>query len=151
MRKLYYNLLWVSELRWFKTGTSVSVRSLRLIGCRCEPLHLSPCCFSLRLHWPHHLLTQRRVEQRLIPLCSSFMPVWTIQRRWGYFIDALYLMWQFTIVLETPAAAMGAFGVIIGILQYAGLCIQLNAALNVGHSEVDNHISGNGKFLCSCL
>ncbi|XP_053172322.1 V-set and transmembrane domain-containing protein 2-like protein [Scomber japonicus] len=41
---------------------------------------------------------------------------------------------------------MGAFGVIIGILHYAGLYIQLNAALNVGHSEVDNHISGNALF-----
>lgn len=37
---------------------------------------------------------------------------------------------------------MRAFGVIIGILQYAGLYIQLN----VGHGEVDNHISGNGKL-----
>ncbi|KAM9362389.1 LOW QUALITY PROTEIN: V-set and transmembrane domain-containing protein 2-like protein [Symphorus nematophorus] len=41
---------------------------------------------------------------------------------------------------------MGAFGVIIGILQYAGLYIQLTAALNVGHGEVDNHISGNALF-----
>ncbi|XP_070759483.1 V-set and transmembrane domain-containing protein 2-like protein [Enoplosus armatus] len=41
---------------------------------------------------------------------------------------------------------MGAFGVIIGILHYAGLYIQLNAALNVGHGEVDNHISGNALF-----
>ncbi|CAK6958198.1 V-set and transmembrane domain-containing protein 2-like protein [Scomber scombrus] len=41
---------------------------------------------------------------------------------------------------------MRAFGVIIGFLHYAGLYIQLNAALNVGHSEVDNHISGNALF-----
>ncbi|XP_044036619.1 V-set and transmembrane domain-containing protein 2-like protein [Siniperca chuatsi] len=41
---------------------------------------------------------------------------------------------------------MGAFGVIVGILQYAGLYIQLNAALNAGHGEVDNHISGNALF-----
>ncbi|KAL7407880.1 hypothetical protein ABVT39_015037 [Epinephelus coioides] len=41
---------------------------------------------------------------------------------------------------------MGAFGVIIGILQYVGLYIQLNAALNAGHGEVDNHISGNALF-----
>ncbi|XP_022601196.1 V-set and transmembrane domain-containing protein 2-like protein [Seriola dumerili] len=41
---------------------------------------------------------------------------------------------------------MGAFGVLVGILQYAGLYIQLNAALNVGHGEVDNHISGNALF-----
>ncbi|XP_070815143.1 V-set and transmembrane domain-containing protein 2-like protein [Chaetodon trifascialis] len=41
---------------------------------------------------------------------------------------------------------MGAFGVIIGILQYAGLYIQLTAALTVGHGEVDNHISGNAFF-----
>ncbi|KAM8756579.1 V-set and transmembrane domain-containing protein 2-like protein [Acanthopagrus schlegelii] len=41
---------------------------------------------------------------------------------------------------------MGAFGVIIGILQYAGLYIQLNAAFDVGHGEVDNHISGNALF-----
>lgn len=39
---------------------------------------------------------------------------------------------------------MGAFGVIMGILQYAGLYIQLNAALTDG--EVDNHISGNALF-----
>ncbi|XP_033938196.1 V-set and transmembrane domain-containing protein 2-like protein [Pseudochaenichthys georgianus] len=41
---------------------------------------------------------------------------------------------------------MRVFGVIIGILQYVGLYIQLNAALNVGHGEVDNHISGNDLF-----
>ncbi|XP_030585940.1 V-set and transmembrane domain-containing protein 2-like protein [Archocentrus centrarchus] len=41
---------------------------------------------------------------------------------------------------------MGAFGVIMGLLQYAGLYIQLNAALNDGHGEVDNHISGNALF-----
>ncbi|KAM9859173.1 V-set and transmembrane domain-containing protein 2-like protein [Aulostomus maculatus] len=39
---------------------------------------------------------------------------------------------------------MAAFGVIIGILQYAGLYIQLNAALTVG--VVDNHVSGNALF-----
>lgn len=49
-------------------------------------------------------------------------------------------------MLETPAEAMGAFGVVIGILHYAGLYVQLNAALNVGHGEVDNHITGNGKL-----
>ena len=43
---------------------------------------------------------------------------------------------------------MGAFGVIIGILHYMGLYIQLNAAFKtVGHGEIDNHVSGNGKFL----
>ncbi|XP_038553859.1 V-set and transmembrane domain-containing protein 2-like protein [Micropterus salmoides] len=41
---------------------------------------------------------------------------------------------------------MGAFGVMIGILQYVGLYIQLNAALNVAHGEVDNHVSGNALF-----
>ncbi|XP_074485656.1 V-set and transmembrane domain-containing protein 2-like protein [Sebastes fasciatus] len=41
---------------------------------------------------------------------------------------------------------MGAFGVVTRILQYVGLYIQLNAALNVGHGEVDNHISGNALF-----
>nr|XP_033481781.1 V-set and transmembrane domain-containing protein 2-like protein [Epinephelus lanceolatus] len=41
---------------------------------------------------------------------------------------------------------MGAFGVITGILHYVGLYIQLNAALNAGHGEVDNHISGNALF-----
>ncbi|XP_028262596.1 V-set and transmembrane domain-containing protein 2-like protein [Parambassis ranga] len=41
---------------------------------------------------------------------------------------------------------MGAFGVIMGILQYAGLYIQLNAALNEGRGEADNHISGNALF-----
>lgn len=34
----------------------------------------------------------------------------------------------------------------MGILQYAGLYIQLNAAFDVGHGEVDNHISGNGEL-----
>lgn len=34
----------------------------------------------------------------------------------------------------------------MGILQYAGLYIQLNAALNVGHDEVDNLVSGNALF-----
>lgn len=46
---------------------------------------------------------------------------------------------------------MGALGVIIGILQYAGLYIQLNAAVDVGHGEVDNHISGNGELFSSCV
>lgn len=44
---------------------------------------------------------------------------------------------------ETAADAMGAFGVFVGILQYVGLYIQLNAA---GGGELDNHISGNGKL-----
>ncbi|KAM9409559.1 V-set and transmembrane domain-containing protein 2-like protein [Pholidichthys leucotaenia] len=37
---------------------------------------------------------------------------------------------------------MGAFGLLLGILPYAGLYIQLNDA----HGEVDNHISGNALF-----
>ncbi|XP_034543782.1 V-set and transmembrane domain-containing protein 2-like protein [Notolabrus celidotus] len=41
---------------------------------------------------------------------------------------------------------MGAFGVIAWILQYAGLYVQLNAALISEHGEVDNHISGNAVF-----
>lgn len=41
---------------------------------------------------------------------------------------------------------MRAFGLIIGILQYAGLYVQLNAGLRDGYVKVDNHISGNGKF-----
>ncbi|XP_041836696.1 V-set and transmembrane domain-containing protein 2-like protein [Melanotaenia boesemani] len=41
---------------------------------------------------------------------------------------------------------MGTFGVIIGILQYAGLYVQLNAALEDGYLEVDNHVSGNALF-----
>lgn len=41
---------------------------------------------------------------------------------------------------------MGAFGVVLRILQYAGVYIQLSVALNVGYGEVDNHISGNGKL-----
>ncbi|XP_060898116.1 V-set and transmembrane domain-containing protein 2-like protein isoform X1 [Labrus mixtus] len=41
---------------------------------------------------------------------------------------------------------MGAIGVILRILQYAGLYVQLNAALIVGHGDVDNHISGNALF-----
>lgn len=49
-------------------------------------------------------------------------------------------------MIEIPAEAMGAFGVMIGILQYVGLYIQLNAALNVAHGEVDNHVSGNGEL-----
>lgn len=46
---------------------------------------------------------------------------------------------------------MGAFGVMMGILQYAGLYIQLNAALNEGRGEADNHISGNGELLFACV
>ncbi|XP_037347096.1 V-set and transmembrane domain-containing protein 2-like protein [Pungitius pungitius] len=41
---------------------------------------------------------------------------------------------------------MAAFGVMIRILQYAGLYFQLNAALNVEQGEVDNGISGNALF-----
>ncbi|KAM7006414.1 V-set and transmembrane domain-containing protein 2-like protein [Tautogolabrus adspersus] len=41
---------------------------------------------------------------------------------------------------------MGAFGLILRILQYAGLYVQLNAALIVGHGDVDNHVSGNALF-----
>ncbi|XP_039971610.1 V-set and transmembrane domain-containing protein 2-like protein [Xiphias gladius] len=41
---------------------------------------------------------------------------------------------------------MGAFGVLVGIVQYAGLYIQLNAALDVGHGEVDHGFSGNALF-----
>ncbi|XP_029007425.1 V-set and transmembrane domain-containing protein 2-like protein [Betta splendens] len=41
---------------------------------------------------------------------------------------------------------MGASGVLIRILQYAGLYVQLSAALNVGHGEADNHVSGNALF-----
>ncbi|KAM6947333.1 V-set and transmembrane domain-containing protein 2-like protein [Lycodopsis pacificus] len=41
---------------------------------------------------------------------------------------------------------MGAFSAMIRILQYVGLYIQLNAALNVGQGEVDNRISGNALF-----
>ncbi|KAM6927418.1 V-set and transmembrane domain-containing protein 2-like protein [Xenentodon cancila] len=41
---------------------------------------------------------------------------------------------------------MEAFGVIMRILQYAGLCLQLNAALNHGYKEMDNRISGNARF-----
>lgn len=37
---------------------------------------------------------------------------------------------------------MGAFSLVLGILQYAGLYVQFNGALNVG--EADNHISGHG-------
>ncbi|XP_074531597.1 V-set and transmembrane domain-containing protein 2-like protein [Halichoeres trimaculatus] len=41
---------------------------------------------------------------------------------------------------------MGALGVVTWILQYAGLYVQLNAALIVEHGEVNNHISGNALF-----
>nr|XP_043880406.1 V-set and transmembrane domain-containing protein 2-like protein [Solea senegalensis] len=41
---------------------------------------------------------------------------------------------------------MGTFGVLVGILHYAGLYLQLNAAVNVGHNKVDNHVSGNALF-----
>lgn len=46
---------------------------------------------------------------------------------------------------------MGAFGVMIRILQYVGLYFQLNAALNVKQGEVDNGISGNGKLVYVCV
>lgn len=42
---------------------------------------------------------------------------------------------------------MEAFGAIIRILQYAGLYLQLNSAVNDGYGEMDNHISGNGKLM----
>ncbi|XP_029989267.1 V-set and transmembrane domain-containing protein 2-like protein [Sphaeramia orbicularis] len=41
---------------------------------------------------------------------------------------------------------MGAFGILIGILHYVGLYVQVNASLNGGRGEVDNHISGNALF-----
>ncbi|RVE72460.1 hypothetical protein OJAV_G00040140 [Oryzias javanicus] len=41
---------------------------------------------------------------------------------------------------------MGALGAIVGILKYAGLYLQLNAALSHGYSEVDNRVSGNAVF-----
>lgn len=41
---------------------------------------------------------------------------------------------------------MGAFGLIMRILQYAGLYVQLNAGLRDGYVKVDNRISGNGTF-----
>lgn len=44
---------------------------------------------------------------------------------------------------------MGAFSLVLGILQYAGLYVQLNAAVNVG--EADNHISGHGELVWFCV
>ncbi|XP_061114709.1 V-set and transmembrane domain-containing protein 2-like protein [Conger conger] len=42
---------------------------------------------------------------------------------------------------------MGAFGVLIGILHYTGLYIQLSTSSRQGgHTEVENHISGNALF-----
>ncbi|XP_028853194.1 V-set and transmembrane domain-containing protein 2-like protein [Denticeps clupeoides] len=42
---------------------------------------------------------------------------------------------------------MGAFGVLLGILHYAGLYVQVGAASRpAGDAEVDNHISGNALF-----
>ncbi|XP_043977579.1 V-set and transmembrane domain-containing protein 2-like protein [Gambusia affinis] len=41
---------------------------------------------------------------------------------------------------------MGAFGLIVRILQYAGLYVQLNAGLRDGYVKVDNRISGNALF-----
>ncbi|XP_008318461.1 V-set and transmembrane domain-containing protein 2-like protein [Cynoglossus semilaevis] len=41
---------------------------------------------------------------------------------------------------------MGRLGVVVGILHYAGLYVQLNAALISGHNNVDNHVSGNALF-----
>nr|XP_057910235.1 V-set and transmembrane domain-containing protein 2-like protein [Doryrhamphus excisus] len=35
---------------------------------------------------------------------------------------------------------------IAGLLHYVGLYVQLNAALIVGHAELDNHLSGNALF-----
>lgn len=46
----------------------------------------------------------------------------------------------------TSTERMGSFGAIFGILQYMGLCIQLNAAVLVGHGELDNHVYGNALF-----
>lgn len=44
---------------------------------------------------------------------------------------------------------MGAFSLVFGILQYAGLYLQLNAAVNV--KEADNHISGHGEGVSFCF
>ncbi|XP_060926593.1 V-set and transmembrane domain-containing protein 2-like protein [Limanda limanda] len=41
---------------------------------------------------------------------------------------------------------MASFGVILGMLQYAGLYLQLNAAVKVAHAEVDKHVSGHALF-----
>ncbi|XP_036387827.1 V-set and transmembrane domain-containing protein 2-like protein [Megalops cyprinoides] len=42
---------------------------------------------------------------------------------------------------------MGTFGVLVGILHYAGLYIQLSASSRQGgHAEVENRISGNALF-----
>ena len=84
------------------SDANVSARSLRLIDSQCEPLHLSPRWFSLRLRWPHHLLPQSPVVEQqqqqqhisLSPPAPSFMSVRAAQRRRGYFTDALQLMWQ---------------------------------------------------------
>uniref|UniRef100_A0A3B3WHU5 Ig-like domain-containing protein n=1 Tax=Poecilia mexicana TaxID=48701 RepID=A0A3B3WHU5_9TELE len=41
---------------------------------------------------------------------------------------------------------MGAFGLMMRILQYAGLYVQLNAGLRDGYVKVDNRVSGNALF-----
>nr|XP_019941922.1 PREDICTED: V-set and transmembrane domain-containing protein 2-like protein [Paralichthys olivaceus] len=41
---------------------------------------------------------------------------------------------------------MGSFGLILGMLHYAGLYLQLNAAVKVTHAEADNHVSGHALF-----
>ncbi|XP_059925793.1 V-set and transmembrane domain-containing protein 2-like protein [Gadus macrocephalus] len=42
---------------------------------------------------------------------------------------------------------MGAFGVMIGMLHYAGLYVQINTAFKtVGFGEVDNYLTGNAIF-----
>lgn len=34
----------------------------------------------------------------------------------------------------------------MGLVHYVGLYVQLNAAFSKEHGELDNHLSGNGKF-----
>ena len=47
---------------------------------------------------------------------------------------------------------MGAFGVMIGMLHYAGLYVQINSAFKtVGFGEVDNYLTGNGNLYTPSL
>ena len=56
-------------------------------------------------------------------------------------------MIYFYISLEIGSEAMGAFGVMIGMLHYAGLYVQINSAFKtVGFGEVDNYLTGNGNL-----
>lgn len=116
----------------------IGLISLRLI----EPSRIT--CFSLRL--PDRSVSSRGNPR--FPLDVQLdvwglsVPVW-----WRLaLIDVFHLMSAFhATAWRNPAEAMGAFGLMLGVLQYVGLYVQLNAGLP-GGKQLDNQVSGNRKL-----